>query len=127
MNAIVGIVRYGARIGFQGDRNGQYISKNLTTADELPEILEQDVAEQESHDRLTKYASHSQLPSYFRASPLGFVDKPCGKKRRIHHLSHPPGDSIKDGIPANFGEITYLSVSEVMAIIQQLGPGTVMI
>lgn len=54
VNAIVGIARYGARIGFQGDRNGQYISKNLTTADELPEILEQDVAEQESHDRLTK-------------------------------------------------------------------------
>lgn len=104
--AVVGIARFGARIGYQGKCEGQHIARNLITADELPEILEQDLVEQDNHERLTKYQSRALLPPHFRALPLGLVNKPGGKKRRIHHLSHPPGDSVNDGIPTMFGEIT---------------------
>ena len=127
MAAIVEIARYGARIGYQGKREGQRIARNLTSADELPEILEKDLTEQGSHDRLATYQSQASLPPHFYASPLALVDKPYGKKRSIHHLSHPTGDSIYDGVPTTFGEINSSSVYDVIAIIEQLGPETIMI
>ena len=105
INTLVGIARYGARIGFSGIRTGQRIAKNLSSADELPIILMEDIAEQERHERLMRYNDIHSLPPFFFSSPLGLVDKPNGKKRRIHHLSHPPGDSVNDGIPEHFGEI----------------------
>ena len=37
------------------------------------------------------------------------------------------GGSINDGIPVDFGELTYATVNDVIAIIQELGAGTVMV
>lgn len=125
--AIVGIAQYGARIGFQGIREGHHLARNLVSAYELPEILRGDLQEQMENDRLIIYESKETLPPLFYSSPLGLVDKPDGKKRRIHHLSHPPGGSINDGIPVEFGELTYATVNEVIAIVQGLGAGTVMV
>ena len=79
------------------------------------------------NDRLIINESKETLPPRFYSSPLGLVDKPDGKKWRIHHRSHPPGGSINDGIPVDFGEITYATVNEVIAIVQELGAGTVMV
>lgn len=127
IDAIVGIARFGARIGFIGIREGQRIAENLPTAAELPAVLKEDIWEQTTHDRLTKYDSVATLPPFFYSSPLGLVDKPNGKKRRIHHLSYPPHESVNDGIPEEFGEITYASISEVISSIQQLGHGATMV
>lgn len=126
-DAIAGIVRFGARISFQGKREGQHIPKNHVSADQLPELLKENLCEQIDHDRLTIYQSAQTLPQNFYSSPLGLVNKPNGKKRRIHHLSHPPGKSVNDGIPIQFGEIHYSSVGEVITIIQELGEGAVML
>ena len=127
VHAIVGMARFGARIGFGGSREGQHISKNLATADELPDILNEDIQEQKRNDRLIAYRSHRAIPKCFYSSPLGLVDKPNGKKRRIHHLSHPVGASINDGIAKRFGEISYTTVGEVVAAILELGVETVML
>ena len=124
--AVVGIPRFGARIGFQGTRNGRCIAQNLLSAGQLPGLLREDLLEQIENDQLIIYKSPDALPHVFYSSPLGLVDKPRGKKRRIHHLFHPPGKSVNDGIPAEFGEITYNTVDEVIAIIQDLGEGAVM-
>ena len=127
IDAIVGITRFGARIGYNGARKGQRIARNLPNADDLPELLKEDIVEQEGHDRLTRHNSLNALPPCFFSSPLGLVDKPNGKKRRIHHLSHPPGESVNDGIPETFGEIAYASIDEVISVIRQLGQGAIMI
>ena len=37
--AVVGIARFGARIGFQGTRNGRCIAQNLLSAGQLPGLL----------------------------------------------------------------------------------------
>ena len=126
-DAVVGIAQFGARIGFIGESRGQRIASNLLTAGQLPDILRKDLQEQMESDRLMIYEKMGDLPHVFYSSPLGLVDKPNGKKRRIHHLSHPPGQSVNDGIPLEFGEITYSTVNDVIAIVQRLGQGTVMI
>ena len=127
IDAIIGIAKFGARIGFGGERKGQRIERNLETANDLPRILEEDIQEQTSYDRLTKYDSVESLPPCFYSSPLGLVDKPNGKKRRIHHLSYPAGESVNDGIPEAFGEISYATIGDVIAAIQCLGRGATMI
>ena len=73
IDAIVGIARFGARIGYNGARKGQRIARNLPNADDLPELLKEDIIEQEGHDRLTWYNSLNALPPCFFSSPLGLV------------------------------------------------------
>ena len=111
-DAIAGIIQFGARVGFQGIRQGQHIAPNLVSAGQLPRILWEDLQEQIANDRLTIYDSPQSLPDAFFSSPLGLVDKSDGKKRRIHHLSHPPGKSVNDGIPVDFGKIGYSTVED---------------
>ena len=53
--AIVGIAQYGARIGFQGIREGHHLAQNLVSAYKLPEILRGDLQEQMENDRLIIY------------------------------------------------------------------------
>ena len=43
IDAIVGIARFVARIGFIGIREGQRIAENLPTAAELPVVLKEDI------------------------------------------------------------------------------------
>ena len=83
-------------------------------------LLREDLHEHIENDWLIIYKSTDALPHVFYFSLLG-------KKRQIHHLSHPAGKSINDEIPAELGEITYHTVDEVIAIIPDLGAGAVML
>ena len=124
----MGICRYGARIGYEGPRNSVNIYPNLSTAEEDEEIVTADIVSELADNRLKCYLNRSCLPTYYKASPLGLVDKSDGTKRRIHHLSYPPeeGGSINYGIPQHYGTIAYSNISEAVPGIQSLGKNSLL-
>ena len=128
-SAILGICRYGARIGYQGPRNSINIYPNLSTAEEDEKIVMADIVSELADNRLKCYSNCSCLPTYYKASPLGLVDKSDGTKWRIHHLSYPPeeGASINCGIHEHYGTITYSNISEAVSGIQSLGKNSLLI
>lgn len=122
-DAICGIIRFGARIGYEGYRGPIRIFPNLSSAEEAPESLTTDIEAKLSKKRIACYVDISHLPEHFTASSLGLVDKSDGSKRRIHHLSYAgsDGDSINDGIPEQYGKITYSSIEDAISGIQKFG------
>lgn len=70
---------------------------NLKSALDDPTVVDDTINKELSFQRLI--GPFKQLPfSTFRVSPLGQV--PPTDKRKFHHVSHPEGSSINDGIPA---------------------------
>ncbi len=57
----------------------------------------------------------------FICSPLGLVPKYDGGWRRIHHLSHPYGESVNDYIPDGVGEMRYKCFQEVLQLVINAG------
>jgi hypothetical protein len=51
------------------------------------------------------------------------VPKHDGGRRRIHHLSYPPGLSVNDFIDPSFGAITYTSFDAILQSIRHAGRG----
>ena len=49
--------------------------------------------------------------------------KTPGAFRIIHHLSHPDGQSVNDGIPDECATVQYATVDDAAALIKQLGKG----
>lgn len=65
--------------------------------------------------------------SNFRVSPLGVVPKKeSGKFRLIHHLSHPKGSSVNDGIPKDDASVSYVSFDRAVMLVRQAGPGALL-
>jgi hypothetical protein len=115
---INGIITYGCRLGFKGPPT-RTISQNLKTAlldeEKMTDMLEKDLV-------LHRVArSDGCFP--FICSPLGFVPKPGGKLRRIHHLSYPYKQSTNDGIQQEYGYLQYARVFDVCNAILLAGRG----
>jgi len=123
MITILGICKFGARIGYEGDRNAPRIYPNLKTAADDPHLVTSNIESELEKGRLEEYPDRGNLPDHYTASPLGLMDKADGSKHRIHHLSYPPNDatSINTGIPESYGTITYSSVNNAIEAIQQYG------
>ena len=66
-----------------------------------------------------------EIPMHpFIVSPLGLVPKSTpGEWRLIHHLSYPRGESVNDGIPADFCHVQYEDFDYVIGLIADVGPG----
>jgi Reverse transcriptase (RNA-dependent DNA polymerase)/RNase H-like domain found in reverse transcriptase len=113
---ITNILRFGALIGYEGpDR--YILSKNLLSANDAPDVM---------HDKLLEdLRLRRVLPTIpqqpFISSPLGFAPKHDGGLRRIHHLSHPPGRSVNDGIPEVFASLDYVTFHAVLDIVVRAG------
>jgi len=90
---------FGFRIPYAGERKFRS-SKNLKSAIENLDILEQKIAVEIKAGRVGGPFSLDNLPfTNLQISPLGLVPKQkLGEFRVIHHLSHPEGSSINDGI-----------------------------
>ena len=57
-------------------------------------------------------------------SPLGVVPKKTpGEFRLIHHLSYPTGNSVNDGISAEFSSVRYATISDAIGHIRAVGQG----
>lgn len=120
---LVHIIRYGARLGFAGDRRPQSCS-NLSSAFDFEAAISADVDKQTSLERC--HGPFATPPfANFRASPLGSVEKRgSSKRRRIHHLSWPRGASVNAGIPKEEVRIEYEPFVRAVATLRRLGRGT---
>jgi len=129
IDAILGICRFGARIRYQGRRDGIHIHPNLSSAADSPEVVTANIAEEREKNRLECYPTLATVPESFTASPLGLVDKSNDSKRRIHHLSYPAHDLsfVNAGIPQQYGTIAYSSVTQAILAIQKFGTGCLMV
>lgn len=117
------IIEVGVRIGYQGPKT-RILSKNLSSANEDPDILTKDLEKQLQFDRITRLIKPMQ---YFISSPLGLVPKSNGSYRRIHHLSHPKGTSVNCNIPKKFGSLEYACFDEAVAMVLKVGTGAILL
>ena len=111
-------MEFGAKIGYQGPRQ-RILSANLPTANEAPEVLLQDLHEQQRLNRLTRV---NIIPQSFISSPLGLVPKGDGRWRRIHHLSHPRGKSVNCHIPEAWEALEYTTFDDAIDVLLAQGP-----
>ena len=126
---LLGICQFGCRIGYEASRQKPTIHANLSTAQAEPHVVSAEIQIELRKHRLKKYSSIVALPQHYTASPLGLIDKSDGTKRRIHHLSYPPADesAINNGIPEEYGTITYSSISEAISAIQDFRAKAVLV
>ena len=115
---IDGIITYGYKIGFTGPHN-HHLSKNLSTALLDAPKMTATLLEDLKRKRVLQVDGESP----FIGSPLGFVPKPGGKLRRIHHLSHPRNSSTNDGIKQSKAAFRYETVRRVCKQVLQAGRG----
>jgi hypothetical protein len=114
---IAGIATYGARIGYAGPLH-QIVSENHASALRIPSEIDQNIASELAASRIAKIHT---LPSSHISSPLGAVPKKANGIqtgwRRIHDLSYPKENSVNDGIPQQFGSLTYQTLDDAIALI----------
>lgn len=120
--SLVGMLRYGALIGYTGPRAGRRLYENHGSARQQPELLVNDLREQLGHKRLAVY-KEGRLPSFFVSSPLGLVDKNDGNKRRIHDLSYPEGTGVNGGIHPERTKVVFATLQDIMNIMKDVGTG----
>ena len=114
---------YGAKIDYTGP--DQFIlSNNLASANAAPEMLTMDVEDQRARNRLIEVPT---LPARYICSPLCLILKVNGGWRRIHHLSHPEGNSVNDFIPEEWGALEYFSFDEALAGVRRMGKDCLLI
>lgn len=119
---ILDIIKFGAKIGYMGPKQ-RILSENLPTANDAPGLLAKDLQVQIKLNRVTQ-VNQSQLPEFLICSPLGLVEKATkGKWRRIHHLSHPQGNSVNCHIAEDYGALEYATVDEAIAEVLIVGQG----
>ena len=129
IRAILGICRYGAKIGYEGCRKTTTIHPNLSSANIDAALVTADLASELKKNRLEVYQDSGSLPQHYMASPLGLADKSDGSKRRIHHLSYPTGheSSINSGIPELYGAIQYSGIEDAITAVQLYGTNCILI
>ncbi|XP_033739602.1 uncharacterized protein LOC117326910 isoform X1 [Pecten maximus] len=101
-------------------------SKNLRSAEENPQILQQKIDKEVSLGRI---AGPFDSPPFqnFHISPLGLVPKKEKNEfRLIHHLSYPSGFSINDGISSEDSSVQYQNISDAIGLVKYFGPGTLL-
>lgn len=112
------ILRFGAELGYQGPPDAFILSDNLASVLEDPAIIDKKLAEDLAMGRVVEVKEPTPP---FISSPLGLVPKHDGGWRRIHHLSHPRGQSVNDHIPDGAGELRYTRFQEVLKLIIKAG------
>jgi hypothetical protein len=116
------MLTYGVRIGYTGTPK-VVLSSNLTTANENPSTI---TAQLHKDLALGRVSPHNGSFPFF-CSPLGLVGKSDGGWRRIHHLSHPHGDSVNDWIPEPYGNMEYTNMEHIFTLVRQAGKGALLI
>ena len=129
ITAILGICTFGARIGYEGNRDTITIYPNLSTAMTDAQLVAADILSEVSKNRLAVYKDSQCLPSHYTASPLGLTDKADSNKRRIHNLSYPVGDptAINAAIPEHYGMIKYSGIQDAIQAVQKYGKDRILL
>lgn len=115
----------GFKIPYEGDLPSSS-TKNLKSAYEMPQQILEKINTEITSGRIAGPFS-SEPFKHFIISPVGVVPKKTpGKYRFIHHLSHPRGFSVNDGISEEFSSVQYSSVSDAISLVRSVGPGAFM-
>ena len=117
-------IRQGCDIGYTGPQFA-HTARNLQSAFAHPSILDDALANECANNRILGPFDSPPLPN-LRCSGLGLVPKHDGGWRTIYHLSAPPGHSINDFIDPSTYTLTYCTVDNAYAIVNHLGPGTLL-
>ena len=117
-------LRYGARIGFEGERTPRF-SKNLPTAVAHTSIVTSNL---ENEISLGRVACPFDTPPFtnFQVSPIGLVPKKNSDKfRTIFHLSFPKSGttSINSSIPKEDFSLQYVTIDNAIEGIKRFGQG----
>lgn len=115
---LVGILTHGATLGYEGPKQ-LLISRNLPIDPSDYEVLDSKAAA----DLLAGLIVQTTPEHPCIISPLGVVPKGDGGRRRIHHLSHPEGESVNDFIPPEYASISYVTFDAVVADVLKAGRG----
>ncbi|KAM4031873.1 uncharacterized protein ACNLHF_019247 [Anomaloglossus baeobatrachus] len=99
---------------------------NLKSAKEAPLVLQEKLQHEVLMGRIIGH--FPDIPFFnLRVSPLGVVPKKeAGKFRLIHHLSHPKGSSVNDGISEADASVSYVSFDRAVTLLKEAGPGALM-
>ena len=117
-------IRHECDIGYSGPQFA-HTATNLQSAFPQPSVLDDATASECSFNRVLGPFDSLPLPN-LRCSGLGLVSKQDGSWRTIYHLSAPPGKSINDFINPDTYALSYCSVDNAFAIVNLLGPGTLL-
>ena len=107
-------------LGYNGPETLR-ISKNLSSAALYPQVMDEKIQVDLALGRIAETTPTTP----FISSPLGFVKKPDGSWRKIHHLSFPEGSSVNDYISPEAAYIHYVSFERVLEMVLEAGPGCI--
>jgi len=116
ITAVLGICCFCAEMGNEGYRNTTTIHPNPKTAIAEAPTVSGSILLELNKSRLEVFPHPNRLPSHFTASQPGLTYQADVSKRRIHHLSYPPGDmsGINAGIPQHYGKIQYSGIEDAL-------------
>lgn len=113
---------HGFKLGYEGKRAPRN-SDNLKSVERDPPTVSQKL---EKEIKLGRMAGPFTQPPFNNLiiSPIGLVPKAeTGKFRLIHHLSHPEGESINDGINREVCAVKYSNFDDAIELVVRAGKG----
>ena len=118
-------IREGFRVGFDRRSPLKSAARNLQSAQEHPEVIQQYLEKECSLGRMLGPFTKEELSSLplchvnrFRVIPKGMN---TGKWHLITDLSFPPEESVNDGIHPTLCSLSYTSVEQVAGVVAGLG------
>lgn len=100
-------------MGYKGPAYN-HIVKNLSSADLAPDVITKKLSKDLAYGRVLKVQG---IPVPFISLPLGLIPKHDSGFRRIHHLSHPKGESVNYYILEHYSNIKYTSLKQIYALV----------
>lgn len=121
------ITENGARIGYEGPKVRTRRANHASAYANTSAVT--DAINKELNKGRLKVLD--KLPEYYYCSPIGLVPKKSDGVqtgwRLIFDLSCPEGRSVNDGIPKEYGAISYEALQWALDLVANIGPGAVMI
>jgi hypothetical protein len=122
------IATHGARIGYEGPSDVRMRRYNHRSVYDNPSVVSDAVKKELAKNRILPLR---QLPERYFCSPIGVVPKRTDGIqtgwRLIFDLSCPVGASVNDGIPSEYGAISYESLRTAIRMVAKAGRGAKMI
>ena len=128
VDTLCGIASHGARIGYEGHFDVRMRRPNHQSAYTNPSVVSDAIQKELAKNRIVPL---QHLPERYFCSPIGVVPK-CTDGvqtgwRLIFDLSCPHGKSVNDGIPVDYGAISYESLRTAIHLVAKAGRGAKMI
>ena len=118
---LVGLEK-GFRIGYNYTRHCKASGRNLASALENPEVVQEYIQKEKGLGRIVDPMEKASAIN-LQVSPFGVIPKQHapGQWRLIVDLSHPEGYSVNDGIGSSLSSSSYVSVDNLTEVVVQLG------